>query len=98
MNKKYIFSTEAKAEEMILSLVTANEDGETPNFRDVKGTETTKGIVCLGFQDKTEIDEETLEVTVIEGLTFNVDISWKTVNEDWSEYEISPETSNHKFL
>ena len=98
MNKKYIFSTEAKAEEMILSLVTANEDGETPNFRDVKRTETTKGIVCLGFQDKTEIDEETLEVTVIEGLTFNVDVSWKTVNEDWSEYEISPETSNHKFL
>jgi hypothetical protein len=98
MNKKYIFSTEAEAEEMILSLVTANEDGETPNFRDVKGTETTKGIVCLGFQDKTEIDEETLEVTVIEGLTFNVDISWITVNEDWDEYEISPETSNHKFL
>ena len=98
MNKKYVFSTEAEAEEMILSLVTANEDGETPNFRDVKGTETTKGIVCLGFQDKTEIDEETLEVTVIEGLTFNVDISWKTVNEDWSEYEIFPETSNHKFL
>ena len=98
MNKKYIFSTEAKAEEMILSLVTANEDGETPNFRDVKRTETTKGIVCLGFQDKIEIDEETLEVTVIEGLTFNVDVSWKTVNEDWSEYEISPETSNHKFL
>ena len=98
MNKKYVFSTEAEAEEMILSLVTANEDGETPNFRDVKGTETTKGIVCLGFQDKTEIDEETLEVTVIEGLTFNVDVSWKTVNEDWSEYEISPETSNHKFL
>ena len=98
MNKKYIFSTEAEAEEMILSLATANEDGETPNFRDVKRTETTKGIVCLGFQDKTEIDEETLEVTVIEGLTFNVDVSWKTVNEDWSEYEISPETSNHKFL
>ena len=99
MNKKYVFSTEAEAEEMILSLATANEDGEYPNFRDVKGTETTKGIVCLGFQDKTEIDEESGEFVITEeGTTFNVDISWKTVNEDWSEYEISPETSNHKFL
>jgi hypothetical protein len=97
MNKKYIFSTEEIAREIILSLV-SSEERETLNFRDVKGTETTKGIVCLGFQDKTEIDEETLEVTVIEGLTFNVDVAWKTVNEDWSEYEISPETSNHKFL
>ena len=96
MNKKYIFSTEAKAEEMILSLVTASE--ETINFRDVKRTESTKGIVCLGFQDKTEIDSETEEVTIIEGLTFNVDISWITVSEDWDAFEVFPETSNHKFL
>ena len=53
MNKKYIFNTEAKAEEMILSLATANE--ETPNFRKVHVTDTTKGIVVLGFQDKGEI-------------------------------------------
>tara|TARA_R110001632_G_C11039264_1_gene383018 strand:+ start:87 stop:383 length:297 start_codon:yes stop_codon:yes gene_type:complete len=98
MNKKYVFSTEAEAEEMILSLVTANEDGETPNFRDVKGTETTKGIVCLGFQDSIEIDEETEEEIVIEGTTYDVDVAWKTVNESWDTYEVFPITSNHNFL
>ena len=36
MNKKYIFNTEAKAEEMILSLANANEDGTLPNFRQGK--------------------------------------------------------------
>ena len=98
MNKKYIFSTEEIAREMILSLV-SSEERETLNFRDVKGTETTRGIVCLGFQDKTELDEESGEFVITEeGTTFNVDVSWKTVNEDWSEYEIFPETSNHKFL
>ena len=96
MNKKYIFNTEAKAEEMILSLATANEDGTLPNFRKVHVTDTTKGIVVLGFQDKIEIDEEG-EETVIAGTTFNVDVAWKTVNEDWNEYEVQPSTSNHSF-
>ena len=96
MNKKYIFNTEAKAEEMILSLATANEDGILPNFRQVRVTDTTKGIVVLGFQDKIEIDEEG-EETVIAGTTFNVDVAWKTVNEDWSQYEVFPLTSNHSF-
>tara|TARA_R110002074_G_C11992857_1_gene613288 strand:- start:133 stop:429 length:297 start_codon:yes stop_codon:yes gene_type:complete len=98
MNKKYIFNTEAEAETMILALAQLDEDGNLPNFRDVKRTEATKGIVVLGFQDKIEIDEETLEETVIAGLTFNVDIAWITVNEDWSIYEVFPETSNHNFL
>ena len=79
MNKKYIFNTEAEAEGMIISLATANEDGETPNFRQVRGTEFTNGIVVLGFQDETVVDEETEEVTIIEGTTFNVDISWKVL-------------------
>ena len=94
MNKKYIFNTEAKAEEMILSLATANE--ETPNFRQVRVTDTTKGIVVLGFQDKIEIDEEG-EETVIAGTTFNVDVAWKTVNTSWDAYEVFPLTSNHSF-
>ena len=96
MNKKYIFNTEAKAEEMILSLATANEDGTLPNFRQVRVTDTTKGIVVLGFQDKIEIDEEG-EETVIAGTTFNVDVAWKTVNTSWDEYEVFPSTSNHSF-
>ena len=96
MNKKYIFNTEAKAEEMILSLATANEDGILPNFRQVRVTDTTKGIVVLGFQDKIEIDEEG-EETVIAGTTFNVDVAWKTVNTSWDAYEVFPLTSNHSF-
>ena len=95
MNKKYIFNTEAKAEEMILSLATANE--ETPNFRQVRVTDTTKGIVVLGFQDKGEINEEGEYVITEEGTTFNVDVAWKTVNEGWSQYEVHPLTSNHSF-
>mgnify|MGYP003661724525 CR=1 FL=1 len=97
MNKKYIFSTEAKAEEMILSLVTASE--ETISFRDVKRTESTNGIVVIGFQDEIEIDEESGEFIIIEeGTTFNVDVSWKIVNEGWSDYEVFPENPNHSFL
>jgi len=97
MNKKYIFNTEAKAEEMILTLSTANEEGILPNFRKVHATETTKGIVVLGFQDKGEINEEGEYIITEEGTTFNVDVAWKTVNEDWNEYEVQPSTSNHSF-
>ena len=81
MNKKYIFNTEAEAEGMIISLATANEEGETPNFRQVRGTEFTNGIVVLGFQDERIVDEETEEVTIIEGTTFNVDIAWKVLKQ-----------------
>ena len=97
MNKKYIFNTEAKAEEMILSLATANEDGTLPNFRQVRVTDTTKGIVVLGFQDKGEINEEGEYVITEEGTTFNVDVAWKTVNTSWDAYEVFPLTSNHSF-
>ena len=99
MNKKYIFNTEAKAEEMILSLATANDNGELPNFREVRNTPTTYGIVLLGFQDKGFFDEEAdTYVVTEEGTTYNVDVAWKEVNEDWSEYEVFPESSNHNFL
>ncbi len=81
MNKKYIFNTEAEAEGMIISLATANEEGETPKFRQVRATEFTNGIVVLGFQDERIVDEETEEVTIIEGTTFNVDISWKVLKQ-----------------
>ena len=99
MNKKYIFNTEAEAEEMILALAQLDEDGNLPNFRDVKRTEVTKGIVILGFQDKLGLDEESGEFVITEeGTNFNVDVSWITVNEDWNSFETLPETSNHKFL
>ena len=99
MNKKYIFTSEAEAETMILALAQQDEDGNLPNFREVRNTPTTYGVVVLGFQDKVEFDEETEEMVVIEeGTTFNVDVAWKEVNEDWSEYEVFPTSSNHNFL
>ena len=98
MNKKYIFNTEAKAEEMILSLANANEDGTLPNFRQVRVTDTTKGIVVLGFQHEYGIDEETGDTVMTkESYTYDVDVVWKTVNEDWSQYEISPSNPSHNF-
>ena len=97
MNKKYIFTSEAEAETMILALAQQDENGDLPNFRKVHVTDTTKGIVVLGFQDKGEINEEGEYVITEEGTTFNVDVAWKTVNEGWSQYEVHPLTSNHSF-
>ena len=97
MNKKYIFNTEAEAETMILALAQQDENGDLPNFRKVHVTETTKGIVVLGFQDKGEINEEGEYVITEEGTTFNVDVAWKTVNEDWDQYEVEPSNPNHSF-
>jgi hypothetical protein len=99
MNKKYIFTSEAEAETMILALAQQDENGNLPNFREVRNTPTTYGIVLLGFQDKGHFDEEAdTYVVTEEGTTFNVDVAWKEVNEDWSEYEVFPESSNHNFL
>ena len=99
MNKKYIFTSEAEAEGMILSLATANEDGELPNFREVRNTPTTYGVVVLGFQNKGHFDVDTDTYVIDEvGTTFNVDVAWKTVNDSWSQYEVFPTTSNHNFL
>ena len=97
MNKKYIFTSEAEAETMILALAQQDENGDLPNFRKVHVTDTTKGIVVLGFQDKGETNEEGEYIITEEGTTFNVDVAWKTVNEDWNEYEVQPSTSNHSF-
>jgi hypothetical protein len=99
MNKKYIFTSEAEAETMILALAQQDEDGNLPNFREVRNTPTTYGVVVLGFQDKVEFDEETEEMVVIEeGTTFNVDVAWKTVDTSWDAYEVFPTSSNHNFL
>ena len=97
MNKKYIFTSEAEAETMILALAQQDENGDLPNFRKVHVTDTTKGIVVLGFQDKGEINEEGEYVITEEGTTFNVDVAWKTVNTSWDAYEVFPLTSNHSF-
>ena len=98
MNKKYIFTSEAEAETMILALAQQDENGDLPNFRKVQVTDTTKGIVVLGFQDKGHFDEDTDTYVIDEqGTTFNVDVAWKTVNNDWSQYEVHPSNPNHSF-
>ena len=92
-----MYKRQAEAETMILALAQQDENGDLPDFRKVHVTETTKGIVVLGFQDKIEVNEEGEVVVIEEGLTFNVDVAWKTVNEDWDQYEVQPLTSNHSF-
>jgi len=90
MIKKYSFPTEVKAKELIALL----SDEPNPTV-----TETTHGIVILGFQYKYSFNEETQESVLIEkGTTFDVDIFWKDLpNESWLEYEVNPSTPNHKF-
>ena len=105
MNKKYGMPTEAKAKQLILAL---NTSEEVLSFRDIKTTEGTHAIVCLGFQDEIIIDEETEEEVIVAGLTFDVDVIWKKkfdeegieliYDANWIQYEVSPEFPKHRFL
>jgi len=94
--KRYSFQTEAKAEELILKL--ANIDNDL-DFDKITVTETTHGIVCLGFQNIYEYDELTEEnVLVKEGLTYDVDIFWRGSSAwGWGKYEVIPNTPSHEF-
>lgn len=99
MVKRYSFNLESVAEGLILQLTSVDGDGNLPKFKDVTGTETTNGIVCLGFQHVYEYNEETEESILIkEGLTYDVDVFWKDApNKDWLSHETNPTTPNHKF-
>ena len=93
--KRYSFPTEAKAEELILKL--AHEDSELA-FNKITVTESTHAIVCLGFQDKYEYDEATDSSVLVEsGLTYDVDIFWKTEIIGFAEFEVFPNTPDHNF-
>ena len=94
--KRYSFPTEAKAEELLLKL--ANKENELA-FNKLTVTETTHAIVCLGFQNVYEYNEETDEsVLVKEGLTYDVDVFWKEEDlEGFAEFEVNPKTPNHAF-
>lgn len=96
MNKKYSFPNEKKAKGLILDL--AHEENELP-FNKVTGTETTRGIVCLGFQHTYEYNEETEETVLIkESKVYDVDVSWKgRANKDWLDYEVNPKHPKHNF-
>jgi predicted nucleic acid-binding protein len=94
--KRYSFPSEAKAEELILKL--AHEDSELA-FNKITVTETTHAIVCLGFQNVYEYNQETEENVAIKyGTTYDVDVFWKEGDiEGFAEFEVSPKTPNHRF-
>lgn len=90
---RYSFDSEAQAEELILQL------SDAVDFKQIKETENTVTIICLGFQNEYAYDEETGEQTLIkEGLTYDVDVVWKHEPLlNWSEFEVEPGTPNHSF-
>ena len=96
MNKKYSFPDEKTAKDLILALT--DEENELP-FNKVTSTETTRGIVCLGFQHTYEYNEETEETVMIkESLVYDVDVYWKAEqNKDWLDYEVNPKHPKHNF-
>jgi hypothetical protein len=95
MIKRYSFPSEQIAKELILNL-----DSNDSNFKNVTVTKTTQGLVCLGFQNVYNYNEETKENELIkEGLTYDVDVFWRdAANENWKAYEVNPKTPNHNFL
>ena len=109
MIKRYSFDSEAQAQELILTLIPnkADEDSTLPDFKMIRVTETTQGIVVLAWQNKygwdlAEDDENYLEnrewVLIQEGLTYDVDVFWRDkVKYGWGIYEVEPKTPNHKF-
>ena len=88
MIKRYSMPSEAIAHELVLSLIMtkeqielikADEESTLPDFKNIRVTETTKGIVILGFQDKYITNEETQESELVhKGLTYDVDVVWRT--------------------
>jgi hypothetical protein len=94
--KQYSFPSEEIAKEMILELV--SEDNELP-FNKITVTEKTHGIAILGFQHKYELNVDTEESVLIqEATTYDVDVMWKgRSGYGWSAYEVHPKTPNHKF-
>lgn len=86
MIKRYSFPTEQVAKDLIALL----SDEPNPIV-----TETTSAIAYLGFQDKYNEEGELIE----EGITYNVDVMWKkeAINA-WLQYEVTPNTPNHKFI
>ena len=86
MIRRYSFPTEQVAKDLIALL----SDEPNPTV-----TETTNAIVCLGFQDEYNEEGELIE----EGIAYNVDVMWKNeaINA-WLQYEVTPNTPNHKFI
>ena len=102
---RYSFLTEIIAQNQVISLVMSKEDTvdnpeqDLPDFKQIKETENTVTIICLGFQNEYEYSEETGEQILIkEGLTYDVDVVWKSEHlSNWSEFKVEPGTPNHSF-
>ena len=89
MDKKYSFKTEQQAKDMITSF-----DADGKLLADISNEITA--VVFLGFQHEYEFNAETLKK---EGLTFDVDVFWKTAPpESWKEFEVHPKNPKHSWL
>jgi hypothetical protein len=97
VEKRYSFKDEEQAKNLILNLISYEEEN-IPDFKKVRVTDSTHGIVVLGFQDKYTYNEKKREMVLVKkATTFDVDVMWKSENKKWAKYEVKPLTPNHKF-
>ena len=93
--KRYSFPDLETAKNLILSLL---PEDNIITFDNISITENTHCIVILGFQNKYEYDLETEQnILVHQGITYDVDIMWKTEFDGFAEFEVFPNTPNHGF-
>jgi hypothetical protein len=96
---RYSFSTEDEALDLVSGLGLLV--GQTAS-KDIHG------IMVWGFEDKVipildELEQPTFDadglplVDIIKGTTYNVDIVWKAEQPtEWEQYEVFPNTPNHR--
>jgi hypothetical protein len=95
--KRYAFPSEAKAEELILELIT---DDSQLTFKEIRVSDYSLGVVVLGFENVYDYDAETdTHILIKESFTYDVDVVWKNEQlNSWIEHEVIPNTPNHNFL
>ena len=104
--KRYSIPTKTKAKNLVSAL--ALIDAEHPiKWNKLTVTEKTHGIMIWGFEDKRipildaegmqTFDEDGLPlVNSVKGTKYNVDVVWKGEQpNEWSEFEVFPETPSH---
>jgi len=110
MIKRYSFTNEQQAKELVLELfniqiVSEDEEGnpieDNRTLKQILGLKTTskdvQGIV-LDIQPSLKYDEEG-EVIEVEHSTYDVDIVWRNeAGEEWQAFEVEPKTPNHNFM
>jgi hypothetical protein len=107
--KRYSFTSEDLAKNLVSAL--APIDALNPiEWNKLTVTETTHAIQVWGFEDKQVpiLDENGMQTfdedglasfDTIKGLTYNVDIMWKSEQpKEWEQYEVNPSTPSHIVL